>query len=105
MPQIMQSVSNSEQSGFKDPASNHDSDYLSGPPWNNLHAQSCLTLYDPMNFSRPGFSVHGILQARILEWVAISSPRESSQSMAQTASPALAGQLFTTWHSTTYQNL
>ena len=44
MPQIMQSVSNSEQSGFKDPASNHDSDYLSGPPWNNLHAQSCLTL-------------------------------------------------------------
>ena len=36
----MQSVSNSEQSGFKDSASNHDSDYLSGPPWSNLHAQS-----------------------------------------------------------------
>ena len=33
--------------------------------------QSCLTLYNPMNCSPPGFSVHGIFQARILEWVAI----------------------------------
>ena len=36
-----------------------------------LVAQSCPTLRDPMNFSSPGSSVHGILQARILEWVAI----------------------------------
>ena len=35
--------------------------------------QSCLTLCDPKDCSPPGFSVHGILQARILEWVAISS--------------------------------
>ena len=34
--------------------------------------QSCLTLCDPMDCSLPGFSVHGILQARTLEWVAIS---------------------------------
>ena len=34
--------------------------------------QSCLTLRDPMDCSLPGFSVHGILQARTLEWVAIS---------------------------------
>ena len=34
--------------------------------------QSCPTLYDPMDHSLPGFSVHGILQARTLEWVAIS---------------------------------
>ena len=34
--------------------------------------QSCLTLCDPMDYSPPGSSVHGILQARILEWVAIS---------------------------------
>ena len=34
--------------------------------------QSCPTLYDPMDRSLPGFSVHGILQARTLEWVAIS---------------------------------
>ena len=37
-------------------------------------AQSCPTLWEPMDCSLPGSSVHGILQARILEWVAISSP-------------------------------
>ena len=42
-------------------------------------AQSCPTLCDPMDCSPPGSSVHGILQARILEWVAISSSRRSSQ--------------------------
>ena len=45
-----------------------------------MHAQSSLTLCDPTDCSPPGFSVHGILQARILEWVAISSYRGSSQS-------------------------
>ena len=40
-------------------------------------AQSCLTLCDPMNCSPPGSSIHGIFQARILEWVAISFPRGS----------------------------
>ena len=34
-------------------------------------AQSCLTLSDPMDFSPPGSSVHGIFQARVLEWGAI----------------------------------
>ena len=34
--------------------------------------QLCLTLYDPMDYSPPGSSVHGISQAEILEWVAIS---------------------------------
>ena len=34
--------------------------------------QSCLTLCDPMDCSLPGFSVHGIFQARVLEWVAIA---------------------------------
>ena len=41
-------------------------------------AQSCPTLYDPMGCTPPGSSVHGILQARILEWVAITSSRGSS---------------------------
>ena len=41
-------------------------------------AQSCPILCDPMGWSLPGLSVHGILQARILECVAISSPRASS---------------------------
>ena len=40
--------------------------------------QLCPTLCDPMDCSPPGSPVHGILQARILEWVAILSSRESS---------------------------
>ena len=43
-----------------------------------VYTQSCLTLCDPVDCSPPGSSVHGILQARILEWVAISSSRGSS---------------------------
>ena len=46
--------------------------------------QTCLTLCDPMGGSPPGSSVHGILQARILESVAISSSRLSSQPRDQT---------------------
>ena len=37
--------------------------------------QSCPTLCDPMDCSLPGFSVHGILQARTLEWLPFPSPR------------------------------
>ena len=46
-----------------------------------LVAQLCLTLSDPTNCSLSGSSVHGILQARILEWIAIPSSRGSSQLM------------------------
>ena len=49
-----------------------------------MHAQLCLTLRDPMDCSPSGSSVHGIFQARILEWVAISSSRGSSQPRIQT---------------------
>jgi len=44
-----------------------------------LVAQSCLTLVTPVDSSPPGSSVHGILQARILAWVAIPFSRESAQ--------------------------
>ena len=44
-----------------------------------LVPQLCLTLRKPMDHSQPASSVHGILQARILEWVAISSSRGSSR--------------------------
>ena len=44
-----------------------------------LIAQSCLTLHDSMDYSHPGSSVHGTPQARVLEWVAISLSRGSSQ--------------------------
>ena len=40
---------------------------------------SCPTLCDPMNHSPPGSSVHGILQARILDWIAMPFSRGSSQ--------------------------
>ena len=42
-----------------------------------LVAQSCPTLWDPMNYSLPGSYVHGVLQARILEWISLSSSRSS----------------------------
>ena len=47
-------------------------------------AQSCLTLCNPLNCGLPGFSVHGISQSRILEWVAISLSKGSSQPRDQT---------------------
>ena len=49
-------------------------------PLPGMHAkllQSCPTLWDPMDCSLPGSSVHGILQARILEWVAMPFSRDS----------------------------
>ena len=47
-------------------------------------AQSYLTLCDPMNCSPPGSSIHGILQARVLEWVAIPFSRGSSRPTSPT---------------------
>ena len=58
-------------------------------------AQSCPTLCGPMDCSPPGSSVHGILQARILEWVAISFSRGSSQPRDQTWVSPIAGKFFT----------
>ena len=62
--------------------------------------QSCLTLCDSMDCSSPGSSVYGILQGRILEWVAIPSPPgdlpDSGKESRSFMSPALAGGFFTT---------
>ena len=57
-------------------------------------AQSCPTLRDPLDCSPPGSSVHGILQARILEWVAISFSRGSSQPRDQTQVSCIRGRRF-----------
>ena len=54
-----------------------------------LVAQSCPIFCDPMDCSLPGSSVHGILQARILEWVAIFSPGDSLDPEIKSESPAL----------------
>ena len=58
-------------------------------------AQSCPTLSDPMDCSPPGSSVHGILQARILEWVAVPSSRGSSQPRNRTWVSYIESRFFT----------
>ena len=61
--------------------------------------QSCPTLCDPMNCSLPGSSVHGIFQARVLEWVAIAFSRGSSGPRDRTRVSCIAGGRFTVWAS------
>ena len=57
--------------------------------------QSRLILCDPMDCSLPGSFVYGILQARILEWVAFPFSRRSSQPRDQTQVSLIAGRFFT----------
>ena len=60
-------------------------------------SQSCPTLCNPMDCSPPGSSVHGILQARILEWVAIPFSRVSFRPRDQTHVPCITSSFFTIW--------
>ena len=60
-------------------------------------AQSCLTLWVPMDCSPPGSSVHGIFQARILEWVAFSFSRGLFWPRDWTQVSHIAGRPFTIW--------
>ena len=60
-------------------------------------AQSCPTLCDPMDCSLPGSSFHGIFQARVLEWVAISFSRRSSRSRDRIQVSHIVGRHFTVW--------
>ena len=62
-----------------------------------LVTQSCLTFCDPMDCSPPGSSVHGILQARILEWVSVHFSRGSSWTRDRTRVSCVAGRFFTVW--------
>ena len=62
-----------------------------------LVARSCPTLSDPMDYSPSGSSVHGILQARILEWVAVLFSRGSSQPRYRTQVSRIAVGFFTVW--------
>ena len=65
-----------------------------------IQSLRCVQLCNPMDYSPPDFSVHGIFQARILEQVAISSSRESSdldiEPVSLADSPALVSRFFTT---------
>ena len=62
-----------------------------------LVAHSCPTLCNPVDSSPPGSSVHGILQGRILKWVAIPFSRGSSQPKDRTQVSSIAGRFFTVW--------
>ena len=64
-----------------------------------LVTQLCLTLCNPMDWSLPGPSVCGILQARILEWIAISFSRRSSQPRDWTWVSHISGRFLTIWAS------
>ena len=65
-----------------------------------LFAQSCLTLWDSLDCSLPGSSIHGIFQARILKWVAIFYSKGLSQPRDQTCISCVScieGRFFTHW--------
>ena len=66
--------------------------------WSEV-AQLCLTLCDPVDCSLPGSSIHGIFQARVLEWVAISFSKWSSQPRDWTQVSSIVGWRFTVWAS------
>ena len=62
-----------------------------------LVSQSCPTLCDPMDCYPPGSSVNGILQVRVLEWVAMPFSRGSSWNKEWTHVSSIAGRFFTNW--------
>ena len=65
--------------------------------WTSEVAQSCPALWDPMDYSLPGSSIHGIFQASVLEWVAISFSRGSSAPRDRTQVSRITGRHFTIW--------
>ena len=71
--------------------------FSSSNQYNVCVTHSVVSLCDPMDCSPPGSSVNGILQAKILEWVAIPFPRGSSQPKDRTQVSCIAGRFFTVW--------
>ena len=69
--------------------------------WKVKFTQSCLTLCDPMDYltlcDPMDYTIHGILQARILEWVAVPFSRRSSQPRDQTQVSHIVGRFYTNW--------
>ena len=83
--------------------------HFQGKPFNTTResavAQSCLTLCNPMDCSRQHSSIHGIFQARVLEWVAISFSRGSSQPRGRTWVSHIVGRHFTIWATREVHNI
>ena len=67
--------------------------------------KECPTLCDPMDCSLSGSSIHGIFQARVLEWIAISFSRGSSRPRNRTRVSCIAGRRFTVWATREASNL
>ena len=86
------SLERKESTGHTDPLSPSSLEVK----WSEF-AQSCLTLCDPMGCSLPGSSVHGIFQAIVLEWIAISFSRGSSQPRDWTRVSRIPGRRFNLW--------
>ena len=86
--------------GGKDPLEEGMATHSSILAWKNPMdresevAQWCLTLCDPMDCNLPGSSIHGIFQARIVEWIVISFSRGSSQARDRTQVSCIAGRLY-----------
>ena len=83
------------QEGFPGGASGKESAYNAGSERVSEVAQSCPTLCDPVDCIPPVSSVHGILQARILEWVAISFSRDLPDPGMEPRSPTLQADTLT----------
>ena len=80
-------------------------DWVTELNWTDSSFQWYLTLCDPMDCITPGSSVHGILQERILEWVAIPFSRGSSLPRGYTWVSCMAGRFFTVWATREAQRL
>ena len=73
--------------------------------WKVLVSQLSVILCDPMDYSPPSSSVHGVLQARILTWVAMPSSGGSSWPRDQTQVSCIAGRFFTVWATMSHRTL
>ena len=82
--------------GFSGSSAGEESACSAGVKWSEVD-QSCPTFCDPMDYNLPGSLVHGILRARILEWVAISFSRGSSRQRDRTWAFHIASRFFIFW--------
>ena len=62
-----------------------------------VHTHSCVNLWDSMDYRQPGSTVYGVFQARILEFIAISFSRRSSQLRVQTQVSCTTDRFFAIW--------
>ena len=77
---------------------------LKGKNYESMSGSVVSNSETPMDCSPPGFSVHGILQTQILEWVAIPFSRVSAQPRDQTQVSCFAGVFFNIWTTITFAN-